>query len=185
MTTYTIGDTTIVTSPLITTHPGDNDAGARQRERITVSNILAHMGLPTQVMHHPDGSPYLDGYQGHISITHSQEIAAVAINPCIRVGIDTETWRPQLLRVVHKFLSPVEQAVYNTPTLLLRAWCMKEAAYKAAGIRGLYLVEGIILPDNPDYNEITIVPTNLKLKVYTIEATDTTATILCIPIGKS
>ncbi len=183
MKTWEIDNCKVVMMPLIDTTPiSAPHINQRQREQKTLKLILRKLGLPEHVGHKPDGSPYIDGYSGYISISHSQENAVIAITPDHRPGIDTETWRAQLERVKHKFLSPSELTIYKTPQLLLKAWCMKEAAYKAAGIRGLHLIEGISLPISPDGDEIVITPTNQRLKIYTLESTDRMATILCLPL---
>lgn len=97
--------------------------------------------------HHPSGAPYLalpDGQRPDdtplpaISISHSREIAVLAVAPHgTRVGIDTETAdrSEQLTRLAPRFLSPGQMAYWGTqPASLFWAWTIKEAAYKAAGL---------------------------------------------------
>ncbi|MDE6085196.1 MAG: 4'-phosphopantetheinyl transferase superfamily protein [Muribaculaceae bacterium] len=180
--TLSCGDTLAVIKPLLS-YPAVSDTATRhEREHATVQAILKEQGLPTEVYHQPDGSPYLNGYQGFISISHSQESVAIAINKKKRIGIDTETWRPQLERVKHKYLSKRELEIYTGHQGLLIAWCMKEAAYKAAGIKGLELINGISLPDTLTGEEIIITPGALKLKTTLVELTTTSATVLCVPL---
>lgn len=176
MRTCLIDGCTVAIMPLV-------DASTqRQREKLTVARLLHALNLPTTVDHHADGSPYINGYQGQVSISHSHRSATVALCPDgRRPGIDTETWRPQLERVRHKFLSPTELVIYDTPAMLLMAWCMKEAAYKAAGIPGLHITDDIILPTTPSGDTIIIAPTGMQLKVYAIESADTHATVFCLP----
>ncbi|MBD5180731.1 MAG: 4'-phosphopantetheinyl transferase superfamily protein [Bacteroidales bacterium] len=179
---FQVDDTLIAISPLPEAELTETKPQPHARERATVKALLERLGLPSQVDHHPDGSPFLPGFDGYISISHSRESVAIALNPHHRIGIDTETWRPQLERVKHKFLSTRELEVYQGNPGLLLAWCMKEAAYKAAGIKGLELIGGIHLPDTLNETEILIPPAGFKLKTTTIELTATSATILCTPI---
>lgn len=139
--------------------PIEQESGAdrRSRETATVAMITGHLlGPEAEIRHNADGSPFLaDGTGRSISVSHSMWFAAVAVSDRGSVGIDIEAWRDQLLRVAPRVLSPREQQHYcSTPMLLLKAWTMKEAVYKAAGIRGLDFADGITLPvpctDHPE-----------------------------------
>lgn len=183
MNLHHIENTIVATMPLVDLPVNERlheKANSRHlREQATITCLLEALGLPAPVCHHPDGSPYINGFQGYISISHSLETAVVAVNIDHPIGIDTETWRPQLERVSHKFLSQREYLIYNTPTLLLKAWCMKEAAYKAAGQQGLPLVDGIILPESHE-NTILVPSANLELKVHQVDDNCPGTTILCV-----
>lgn len=94
----------------------------------------------SSLSHDPHGAPVLPGWQ--LSITHSRAVAAVAIcrqgqSPAF--GIDAEEWRPTLLKVKQKYLSPTELARTLDDCALLRLWTIKEAVYKAAAIPPLPL----------------------------------------------
>ena len=120
----------------------------RQRERRAVEGlILEAFGQPLPLGHLPNGAPTLP-VAASISVSHCQGLAALATGPeGANIGIDIETLRPQLHRVVVKFLSPVEQHIYNKDLeSLTAAWTLTEAAYKAAGIAGLELCTDIRLP---------------------------------------
>lgn len=134
-------DNTIVVWRAIPT----GEAGSRrQRERDTVLALLRDtLGSDCSLTHDTDGAPQLEGW--HISISHSIDLAVVALNRDQRIGVDAETMRDALWRVRPKFLSSTEMEFCDTPRRLLRAWTAKEAAYKAAGIRTLSFVDGIRL----------------------------------------
>lgn len=147
----------------------------RQRERTTIEHMLAILlGSSVILRHTDDGAPFIDGAEHmHISISHSQTQAAVAISHNIPIGIDTETMRPQLERVKDKYLSPAEQTEWNTLILKLTAWCIKEAAYKAYGIPGIDFVNDIKIDLNGNVNVAG------KTFTYTIvEQTPTQVTVL-------
>lgn len=106
----------------------------RQNEavRLLVKRIA---GEEAMVGHASDGAPFIVGRELSISISHSRNFATIAwCEDCgIQIGIDIEEAREeQLRRVVAKFLTREESDYYGTiPSGLLRAWTLKEAAYKA------------------------------------------------------
>ncbi len=84
------------------------------------------------------------------SISHSQDFAALVVSPDERsIGVDIESFRPALRRVIPKFLNADEASVYATDEQLLLAWTLKEATYKAAATAGLSLLD-IHLPADGD-----------------------------------
>ncbi len=119
----------------------------RQREKEAVVRLLRHMlGHDAELTHTPEGAPLLPGY--HISITHSRDLAVVALDAVRAVGIDAEEMRPQLQRIKERFLSPQELQTFNTPQQLLTAWTIKEAVYKIAGAAAVEFRTAInIAPD--------------------------------------
>lgn len=106
----------------------------RLREQAAVARLIdKHIGKNLRLGHRPDGSPFIEGVDINISISHSRHYAALAWSPEARVGIDIEELRPgQLARVSGKFLSRVEaETIGDDPLGLLRVWTLKEAAFKA------------------------------------------------------
>ena len=95
-----------------------------------------------EIGHLPSGAPVICGADrlATISISHSRR----------PIGVDTEAANRtrQLLRVAPRFLAPSQQCWATDPDLLLRAWTIKEAIYKAAAIAGWPLTE-IPLPHLP------------------------------------
>lgn len=125
---FTIGSTAIGIMPI----PADSAVPRRQRERETVALLLRRMLVhEARLTHAPDGAPLLEGY--NISISHSRDLAVVALDAVRRVGIDAEEMRPQLLRIKERFLSPGELKVFTTDEQLLTAWTAKEAVFKIVG----------------------------------------------------
>lgn len=111
-----------------------------EAEREAVMRLLAkRFGSGTELLHDADGAPAVSGSSYRISISHCAGMAAIATHPTLRIGIDIETARPQLMRVRHKFLTEQEVDRYRSIDELLWAWTAKEAVYKAAGIAGLPL----------------------------------------------
>ena len=112
----------------------------RKAEILATQQLVCEILSPTATIgHNPDGSPNIIGSDLNISISHSRDYVAIALNARQRIGIDIESWRDSLFTVHTKYLSHKEIEVYNTPQLLLQAWTVKEAIYKAASIVGLPL----------------------------------------------
>lgn len=128
------------------------EASRRQRERHTVAALARHaISDSSTVCHTESGAPYIRNIEASISVSHSQFTAALAVGrPGILLGVDIESAREQLRRVAPRVLSERELQIYGSSMdMLLAAWTLKEAAYKAAGIPGLDFRLGIELPDSP------------------------------------
>lgn len=116
--------------------------------------IFCEQGIPNYrvIDHFESGIPYLEEYQGRISITHTSHFFAVAFlpktsdipldsfNPRTAMGIDAEPLdRSQVFKIREKFLSDKE--LENIPKDDLKAniiaWTAKEALYKAALTPGI------------------------------------------------
>lgn len=106
-------------------------ADARSRERRAVAALAGAAFGGAEILHHPDGAPYVEGHpEVHISVSHSTRLAVLAVAP-VPVGVDIEEPRTALRRVAARFLTEAELEVYAAPADLLRAWTLKEAAFKA------------------------------------------------------
>lgn len=144
-----------------------------EREHAAVGDIIARFfGVDARIGHRDTGAPYLVGREDiSLTVSHSRDYAAVAFSTRRTIGIDIEQWREQLLRVAPRVLSESEMAVYGVSSdLLLRAWTMKEALYKAALTRGLDFRRDIMLPSHPASTAATVAG-----RPYTIIATLTIA----------
>lgn len=123
-----------------------------ERERAAVEAMVRGLlGDEAVIAHDEWGAPCLEGRQESISVSHSRSTAAIAIDRLGRaVGIDIEGERPQLQRVAPRVLSETEMDAYGASLrTLARAWTLKEAAYKCAGIPGLDFRRDISLPLPP------------------------------------
>lgn len=157
----------------VTPIEADPDRTRTEREHAAVGDIIARFfGADARVGHHDSGVPYLVGREDiSLSVSHSRDYAAVAFSSERTIGVDIEQWREQLLRVAPRVLSESEMAVYGVSSdLLLRAWTMKEALYKAALTPGLDFRRDITLPSHPASTAATVAG-----RPYTIIATLTIA----------
>lgn len=143
----TLGPATVYAVPL----PASIERGQRRAaETETVSRLVADVFGPDAVLAHtPAGAPFIEGFDGSISISHGCGAVILAVSRSAVIGIDIEGPRPTLRRVASRFLSPTEFPVYSaSDRLLLQAWTSKEAIFKALGIDALTISE-IILPPDP------------------------------------
>lgn len=103
----------------------------REREREAVRRLVrAAFGPQAVLEHRADGSPIVAAAgESQISVSHSRYLAVLAVAP-VAVGVDIEEAREQLLRVAGRFMTPDERRHYPTPELILKAWTLKEAAFK-------------------------------------------------------
>lgn len=130
-----------------------------EREHSAVEAIVKHFfGSDASVGHRDTGAPYLVGREDiSLTVSHSRDYAAIAFSTRRTVGVDIEQWREQLVRVAPRVLSESEMAVYGVSSdLLLRAWTMKEALYKAALTPGLDFRRDIALPPHPASTAATV-----------------------------
>jgi 4'-phosphopantetheinyl transferase len=91
----------------------------------------------------PHGKPALrDGHGLHFNLTHSGDLALIALSPDREVGVDVEQWRivPDYDSIAARFFSPAEQEMLRglPPPARARAfligWTRKEAVMKALGL---------------------------------------------------
>lgn len=121
--------------------------------------IYCEQGADYRVVDHfQNGAPFLEGYPGRISITHTTSFMAVAalpktpeinldgFNPRSAMGIDAECLdRRQVLEIRSKFLNSEESAMIPQDDTMknILAWTCKEAIYKCAFVEGLDCRENI------------------------------------------
>ncbi|MCI1720044.1 MAG: 4'-phosphopantetheinyl transferase superfamily protein [Bacteroidales bacterium] len=117
-----------------------------RREKLAVRALInsvfeeeMHLG------HHDNGSPYLVNNMTHISVTHTNNFAAIIINPSEDVGIDIECLDRDFSAVEKKALSENEiddlldekedddERKRERTQQLAIYWCAKEALYKRMG----------------------------------------------------
>ena len=130
----------------------DSKSGKVWRE--LARQIFCEQGEPNYrvIGHFENGAPFIEGYPGRISITHTDHFFAVALlpktpevnldsfNTRTAMGIDAESLeRKQVIKVRSKFLSEEELGIIPEDDLTanILAWTAKEALYKAAFIPGL------------------------------------------------
>lgn len=114
----------------------------RQREFIATRS-LRHELFGLEHIHYTDeGAPYINK-DTYISISHSGNKVAIALNNDFPIGLDLEAIRGDIGKVMHKFLSPreLEEFDCSNPTLVTSIWSAKETLYKLAGRKQILFSE--------------------------------------------
>jgi len=112
--------------------------------RLLIRELLKPDDFPVE--YDQSGKPFLAGSDLHISVTHTEDLAAVIISRNARVGIDIEKIKPRIEKVRDKFLNEEESSSIGKKKGLEQltiAWCAKEALYKLYGVRNLDFRENI------------------------------------------
>lgn len=109
---------------------------------LSVRQLLKHAGYNAKDLSYDNyGKPHLaDGK--YISITHSHQFSAIAIGDT-PLGIDIEMERPKVHRIASKFLHSTEITPNASDRTRTAQWCIKEAAYKALGKKGISFLDDI------------------------------------------
>lgn len=149
-------------------------ADERKAVGLLLEEAFACEGSTVSLEHSASGAPYVAGMPESISVTHCRGLAALAVcaEGC-KVGIDAEVSGrgAQLSRVAGKFLSEEQLSTWGgDDASLLRAWTIKEAIYKCAGITGLPL-KGIPLPEagGGRLEQTAVSVRGVRLELYDVE----------------
>lgn len=118
----------------------------RQREFVA-TRLLRHNLFGFEHIHYDNhGAPYIE-HEGYISISHSKNKVAIALNKDYRIGVDLEPHRMNILNVAHKFLSSDELRTFDCtdPIVVTKIWSAKEAMYKLAGRKKILFSTELLL----------------------------------------
>jgi 4'-phosphopantetheinyl transferase len=136
---------------------------------LAIRQLLKTLGIPPHIHQYSNiGAPYLvDGR--HISISHTKDIAAVAISST-SVGIDIEYYKEKIKKIASRFLHPSE---YRSPEseneieYLTQIWTAKEALYKLSHKPGLIFKEQMCIEpfEKEDTEGLGMVIENLTLAI--------------------
>jgi 4'-phosphopantetheinyl transferase len=115
---------------------GQMKSVVHRRGFLSVRQLLKIAGYtPNALSYDSYGKPHLaDGK--YISISHSHQFSTVAVGDS-PLGVDIEWERPKVHRIASKFLHPSEMTENATDRFRTSQWCIKEAAYKALGKKGI------------------------------------------------
>ena len=123
---------------------------ARHRRRFTTARFFlrrllsAYTGISAERLrfrYGPQGKPTLIDSKLHFNLSHSGELALLALNPSQPLGVDVERLRPvtDALKIAQRFFSANEQEALLQTTenqrdeAFMRCWTRKEAYIKAIG----------------------------------------------------
>ena len=107
--------------------------------RMVVASVLRSDPASVAFAHTEHGKPYLPDHPVHFNVTHSADMALIAVSPDFAIGVDIECHRPRenFQKMAKRFFSPAEfDALMKLPAdKQFRAfhtiWTRKEAFVKA------------------------------------------------------
>lgn len=118
----------------------------RQREFVA-TRVLRHNLFGFEHIHYdPNGAPYLNG-DTFISISHCSNHVAIAVNDLYPVGLDLEIVRPDIHKIMAKFVGIEELSSFDCDdaTVVSKIWSAKETLYKLAGRKKIHFKEELLL----------------------------------------
>tara|TARA_B100000989_G_scaffold72614_1_gene50996 strand:+ start:777 stop:1391 length:615 start_codon:yes stop_codon:yes gene_type:complete len=128
---------------------------------LSVRQLLAAAGYTPSALHYDDfGKPHLTNGK-FISITHSHQFSAIAIGDK-SLGIDIEKELPKVHRIASRFLDVSELTPNATDRIRTTQWCIKEAAYKALGMKGVSFLHDIRITNLDTEHPVALVKLNQK-----------------------
>lgn len=112
-------------------------AESRQKEWLATRVLLKELlHKETPIFYHPNGAPYLNDSNLHISIAHTHGYAAVLLSQQAPVGIDIEYKSDRVAKIRSRFMTPDDEHRLdpaNELNHLLLYWCAKETLFKMIG----------------------------------------------------
>jgi len=112
---------------------------------LATRKLLALENTDYKITYNNNGKPSLNS-KYNISISHSHQIAAVAISDNSKIGLDVQLNENKIFNIQDKFLNPTEKLnIGENPSLkiLTMIWTSKESIYKAVGLKGISFSDNI------------------------------------------
>ena len=112
---------------------------------LATRKLLALENSDYKITYDINGKPLLNSIY-NISISHSHEIAAIAISDNSKIGLDVQLKESKIFNIQNKFLNKSEKSnIGDDPTvdILTMVWTSKESIYKAVGLKGISFSKNI------------------------------------------
>ena len=112
---------------------------------LATRKVLALENSDYKITYNNNGKPSLNS-KYNISISHSHQIAAVAISDNSKIGLDVQLNENKIFNIQDKFLNPTEKLnIGENPSLKILTMILtsKESIYKAVGIKGISFSDNI------------------------------------------
>jgi 4'-phosphopantetheinyl transferase len=125
---------------------------------LATRKVLALENSNYKITYDINGKPSLNS-KYNISISHSHEIAAIAISDNSKIGLDVQLNENKIFNIQHKFLNPSEKLnIGENPSIdtLTMIWTSKESIYKAIGLKGTSFSNNIIIDKVEEKDKIGI-----------------------------
>ncbi len=102
----------------------------------------------SKIIKNKEGKPFLADEDGHISISHSGNMAAAIFNTTHSCGIDLELFDERIKRIAHKFTNDDEAAIFpeeSYAACICLLWSAKESVFKFGSIHDVDFKKQILL----------------------------------------
>ena len=112
---------------------------------LATRKVLALENTDYKITYNNNGKPSLNS-KYNISISHSHEMAAIAISDNSKIELDVQLNENKIFNIQDKFLNPSEKLnIGKNPSLkiLTMIWTSKESIYKAVGLKGISFSDNI------------------------------------------
>jgi 4'-phosphopantetheinyl transferase EntD len=119
--------------------------GILREQFLATRKVLTLEDTDYKITYNNNGKPLLNS-KYNISISHSHEIAAVAISDNSKIGLDVQLKESKIFNIQNKFLNKYEKSnIGDDPTvdILTMVWTSKESIYKAVGLKGISFSKNI------------------------------------------
>lgn len=121
--------------------PRRNFVVSRAALRSILGGYLGQQACDVAIFANSNGKPRLSVGALNFNLSHSQDLALIAVTRGCEVGVDVEAVRPieRLAELTRRNFHPAEIAAVDAaeasdaPTVFLRCWTRKEAVLKAIG----------------------------------------------------
>ena len=160
---------------------------SRMREslaaRLALKQLLELNDLSTSGLYKDEfGKPHLKNQTTQISVSHTSNFGAAALNLNGPVGIDIEFPRDQIIRIGKKFLHDSEKSwVGGSMSNHTKVWSAKEALYKLHGRTQLIFAEELIVdPPNNEGKCAGSISENGSLEAYQISYDKHGSLLICL-----
>lgn len=105
--------------------------------------------LDVQIFKNLHGKPFFKTSDWHFSISHTEKYAVCAISKYNPIGVDVEKIQDKFGIIAQKFLTELELKICAMEVeKIAERWCIKEAAYKWNGEKGLSFKDEIMIDEN-------------------------------------
>ena len=150
----------IIPGELSDTHLSEDDKnllkmrkGKNSREYfLAVRKLLENEDPELNIDYDSKGKPFLNKQKG-ISISHSNEMVAIAISNETHFGIDIQHKTDKIFKIKSKFLSKKEGKFLgktDNMEFLIKVWSAKESIFKALGKEGVSFLNDIEIDTSND-----------------------------------
>lgn len=112
----------------------------RLRHFLASRLLVQHVFPGSELYKDAFGKPFIRGFNGYISLSHSGELAGLYVSTNGACGLDLEVVGTQITNIAERFCTPEELACTHEgsdETALHLIWGAKECMYKTYGKKGV------------------------------------------------